>query len=374
MPTMTNAKTAPVLDSADAELAKLDWVLFKQEQDARLFASKTDEDDDWVPGDYLYDYPTIARFSEFTRPSPGIDSSYFDYDEDSYGTSGNHVRPMFQLFNDGERYRYVRCSDCDVDWAGDYPCFVCGEERESPKARFNFGGLYVDSDCPCIACQYRRGGITREEFVTPEFRMPSFDQRGSFVEFQDSIRSARQETLYNLVYTQADIQLVQQMISPMRDTFVSVMGEVAQTYDAYSGALRRAIVSTEGMRVSLGRTQAQVAQESEGLCPVFLGIDPADRDGSVIIAAIRDRNGVAYVLPEREVTRRTESPWGTAFVTTRRITVTDVITIPRVVDYEPVVPLPVMSAVRTELPDRRYPTSQPITQRRRERYDRSRLA
>lgn len=373
MPNMTNAKSAPVLDSADAELAKLDWILFKQEQDARLFAPKAHEDD-WVPGDNMYAYPRRVRDED-------------PFSESAVRVQGNCVRFMIELFDvnvfhaegmDEWDEIILRCGDCEVDWPGDEPCFVCGEEREPYKARMpNLTAFGVDPNCRCIACQFGRRELTALEYddiraermMIPEIRtVRGGIQYGTITRASDeTVMQFAFDTgpnfsdLYRRIYSQADFDLVSRMIQPMRDTFVSVMGEVAQEANQFTATLRRALV---GLPV-------QESQETETLCPVTLGFDvETTQDGAVIVAAIRDRNGIAYVVPEREETRRTESPWGYSFLTTRRITRTDIISIPRVVDYEPDVPLPVMSAVRTELPDRRYPTSQSITERRRERYER----
>ena len=180
MPNMTNAKSAPVLDSADAELDRLNWILFKQEQDARLWAPKTN-DQDWYPGEGLWYLPT----------------AYSDDDQASnmynIGFTGNAVRPMFEEvdvnsfhalgmrvnFVDDRQYInhgrdmdegseiVLRCTDCEVYWNGEDPCFVCGQDVPIPMAPKTNYKITRRSDleavfenCRCRLCTQSRDATT----------------------------------------------------------------------------------------------------------------------------------------------------------------------------------------------------------------------
>lgn len=115
-------QSAEVLNEADALERKLDYMLFVQEQNARLWSDPSD----WVPGDPIAEtewglnhyHEMIGRIQHFVwRES---------------GPLGNVMRPMFQLFEDDdtmESREEVRCEDCDV-WFGfpENTCFVCGRE------------------------------------------------------------------------------------------------------------------------------------------------------------------------------------------------------------------------------------------------------
>jgi hypothetical protein len=64
----------------------------------------------WVPGDPLYDRPSGSAFL----------------------VGEQTVRPMFQVLPQGDWLIKPRCQPCQVDWADDAPCWVCGEERPDP--------------------------------------------------------------------------------------------------------------------------------------------------------------------------------------------------------------------------------------------------
>lgn len=204
MPKMTNAKSAPVLDSADAVLNNLNWVLFKQEQDARLWSDP--DSADWYPGDEIWDYP-VRYLRPFADASGYLDS--FD---------GNAVRPMAELHDDLEFHSqgishtfieengeireyinssgsmsvmspiYIRCEECETNWIGDDPCFVCGVEREPFKARMTKSDP-VYGPCTCEFCQLAYDSIE------PDL----------------------------MAYSRADVQLVQRMMEPIRTEFIEEM-------------------------------------------------------------------------------------------------------------------------------------------------------
>lgn len=70
----------------------------------------------WLPGDPLYEPRSYAT-------DPG-------------------VRPMIQLRPDSTWTIPPRCEPCQVAWAGDDACWVCGEERPDPTIRVaNFADL-----------------------------------------------------------------------------------------------------------------------------------------------------------------------------------------------------------------------------------------
>jgi hypothetical protein len=76
-----------VLNDATTATSRIDTVLAGQE------GLDVDPDITWVPGDPLFDQP---------------------YDNDY---AGNYREPV------------SRCRTCDVNWQGDEPCWICGEEK-----------------------------------------------------------------------------------------------------------------------------------------------------------------------------------------------------------------------------------------------------
>jgi hypothetical protein len=129
------ASSVAVLDEADRQQRIIDWMLFANEQDTRLFGYN--EEIEWVPGEPIHE-----------RPNP------FFYDG-----RGNYVRPMVQTIhldrfhnNDSVHFK-PRCHDCKVSWKGEEPCFVCGEDR--PLVEFSLASwdifredivVYADHD------------------------------------------------------------------------------------------------------------------------------------------------------------------------------------------------------------------------------------
>jgi hypothetical protein len=99
-------RSVTVLDEADDFEAKLRWVLFKTEQDKRLF--EYNDDVPWYPGMAMYPRPRGHLVFEQT------------------------VRYMVQELDDlrewDDWFEY-RCEDCETWWVGMDPCWVCGEER-----------------------------------------------------------------------------------------------------------------------------------------------------------------------------------------------------------------------------------------------------
>lgn len=126
MPKLTNANSADVLDSADAFEDKLNWMLFAQEQDARLFAPRKHAKD-WVPGDPMYRHPMWLPDGQ-----------------------GNCPRYMFQEFylDEGlsaEAHFRIRCVDCGVGWTGDGPCWECGKDCGPEFEKFRMPSLRFDA-------------------------------------------------------------------------------------------------------------------------------------------------------------------------------------------------------------------------------------
>lgn len=88
--------SADVLNEADRTQRVIDWVTFQAEQSRVLY-----DGDGWHPGDPLYPLDTDPQ--DFVLVSFS-----------SLGLPGVFHAP--------------RCSDCEVYWYGDEPCFVCGAE------------------------------------------------------------------------------------------------------------------------------------------------------------------------------------------------------------------------------------------------------
>lgn len=114
MPRMSHS--AAILDEADSTQRKLDWVLFKQEQEKILYGGKPHE---WEPGDSLFVHPWVREM----ELEPIYDEAYADEDDDEDGIQ--NVRPMFQIIHD---FAWARCKDCQVYWRGESnDCWICGK-------------------------------------------------------------------------------------------------------------------------------------------------------------------------------------------------------------------------------------------------------
>lgn len=87
--------TTAVSNAAADTLARLDHVLATTE-------AQPVADADWMPGDPLWEYPV-----RMDQQVP---------------------RPMVQVIDDLRLAGPARCRDCEVSWAGDEPCWMCGQE------------------------------------------------------------------------------------------------------------------------------------------------------------------------------------------------------------------------------------------------------
>lgn len=92
--------TTQILNEADDMERRLSWVLFKQEQDARLYG----DEGSWRPGMPLHCQPRIDHM-----PTPFEVEAYNDITKD--------------------RFNLPRCEPCGVFWKGEEPCWICGEHR-----------------------------------------------------------------------------------------------------------------------------------------------------------------------------------------------------------------------------------------------------
>lgn len=108
-------QTINVLNKADSIQRRMDWMLFVQEQDMRLFG----HEDGWGPGDPIH-----------KRPGHGGWLVHGD----------QYVRDMIEdidieAFNSLPEVYYPRnwCQPCEVLWESDEPCFVCGTQYPAPK-------------------------------------------------------------------------------------------------------------------------------------------------------------------------------------------------------------------------------------------------
>lgn len=129
--TKYRTQSATVLNDADALERRMDWILFAQEQDARLWGNS----EEWLPGDPLFTHPWLI-------PTSGCDCCPAE-EESEY--TGHTVRPIFQVFEvDDTLNSYIpaRCEPCGVSWHGDEVCFVCDAERKSPYFQRSMPPMY----------------------------------------------------------------------------------------------------------------------------------------------------------------------------------------------------------------------------------------
>lgn len=103
-------KSAEVLNEADRFEDILNYTLFVQEQDSRLWSGGEGE---WHPGDPL--------------PPQEIDPAFELDMEQSFS------REDFVMHNQAhvDRFKYftIRCEDCEVSWTGSEPCWMCGKQE-----------------------------------------------------------------------------------------------------------------------------------------------------------------------------------------------------------------------------------------------------
>jgi hypothetical protein len=381
MPKMTNTKSADVLNGSDSFEDRLNWVLFKQEQDARLWSGlEMEGTKQWVPGDPMYSKPERGRFPEFEFPSEGFMIDPDDYwinisDFDENGVRGNYYRPLFEIFSDVYREvrdpdnlgywkmelkRDYRCAECEVHWWGDEPCFVCGVERPGPgsqKARMETMPIPqpYQSDCNCELCQFARGELSGEE-----------------LEVALGLRTG----VYNDVvsYSRADIALVQQMLPPMRRMFTEVMTEMAQTAQRVRPVLQRfgtALGEEVERQIRSGMPTPNEIRRQLGMPPL---------EEAVVAEPVRGARPYLTIFDEWTAAERSEE-----------VEVNGV-TIPRRFPTEPTPPLPEVIIMPSTFEDRfrdifglhlppppdrleiarrqrTYPTSAPEWSRRRPRYE-----
>jgi len=94
-----------VLNEAYDFERKLNWVLFKAEQEALLYRPG----EEWYPGDAMWSRPEYFR-----------------------DTNQQYIRCMIEeidmgVFNNQDRVLFeARCEPCQVSWEGPGPCWVCG--------------------------------------------------------------------------------------------------------------------------------------------------------------------------------------------------------------------------------------------------------
>lgn len=131
------ARTAPILDEADRFQRIMDWQLFTMEQENMLWGYN--ESVSWEPGKPLYQDPrSVSRMSSLGCSCCAAD------DEELEGYYGHHVRPMYQLINDGDRHWNMRCKDCDVTWRNGTECWMCGTDYPEYGVKIPAFSLGVD--------------------------------------------------------------------------------------------------------------------------------------------------------------------------------------------------------------------------------------
>lgn len=131
MSTKYKQKSADVLNEADRFQAVMEWQLFASAQEAQLYGydgSKADRD--WVPGIPLYYNPRdIVCLCEICIEEEqeliNVPANY----------QGNVVRPMIELFVDGNEHYYMRCEPCGVSWRGGHVCWFCGTSYKPAQVK-----------------------------------------------------------------------------------------------------------------------------------------------------------------------------------------------------------------------------------------------
>jgi len=134
------AQSADVINDSIRLERQMDWMLFGNEQNTRLWSGE-----DWVPGDPMFPDPRrplgcgCDECAEMLR-SVGQNVRLFNHAiEYPAEYTGNTPRSMIDLFDDGDRYPAIRCEPCGVSWRGLEACWVCGKERPTLLARMPSG-------------------------------------------------------------------------------------------------------------------------------------------------------------------------------------------------------------------------------------------
>lgn len=410
MPRMTNAKSADTLNDADSFEDKLNWILFKQEQDARLWSSldidgsNYEPDDEfgvhhaasWRPGDPMYDEPVGRR-----RLVPDAGGFTVEYE-------GNHVRYMIEeidinVFHAWDAVRgggmnegnaiVLRCGECETIWEGPEPCFVCGEVRQSTKARLKVDD-WID-DCDCILCSMSRHRPPRRPPAVERSRNAAFRFYFGNDDFTDAISG---DEVFQTVppvefdgdtplsfftpagspndplvafdvetrglagrgfvgYSQEDIRMVMRMYPQMRNLFLDTMGQALRN--------TREQVTTFGAQVLRAFRENQVALPGE----LFV-----QREGSSSDAPAFSR--LSIVTPRRagrSAMLLSEAEWATRWPTEVR---SNGLIIPLDYDVTSTTTPPTRDHIRfryamdTSMPRNiQYPNSAPDWSRRRPRYE-----
>ena len=147
---MTKSYAAEALDEARRVESQLDWLLFANEQDMRLFGDPMPPAL-WSPGDPLNEPPeteeqAIARFTA------GIDE-----DSAQFAQIVEYIHDYYSEEQDGYWYDdepdNPRCIDCDVTWIGADPCFVCGVMQPSMP----YFDLWMESDTSARWSEFAEG-------------------------------------------------------------------------------------------------------------------------------------------------------------------------------------------------------------------------
>ena len=273
---MSRNDSIEALNDATTTTSRIDTVLAGQE------GLDVDPDITWVPGDPLFDQP---------------------YDND---WTGYYQPPV------------VRCKDCDTNWNGDEPCFICGQEV--PRKYSGFQGL-LDA--------------MRPELLVPRSSQPSlivssatFDRfRDASIEISASMERAGES---------------------MRELMDAMWFDVETFEPNFSQFQMYSIVDSE-MTMQLWSRFGQVNMER---VQPFI---PRQYGGNRMLQIILDE-----AQPPPNVPVYTTVTWeGTT------------IEIPAEINMDPVIPLPERIdtglMVREELVHRTYPTSSVVTQERRRR-------
>lgn len=133
-------QSVDVLDEARAFELKLNWQLFKAEQERLLYGPSKST---WTPGEPMYTRPRGEQYGE------------------------QCARPMFQLINISRFHStpfaiYMideRCMDCEVGWIGNDSCWMCGKDVYSL--------LYGDVLPPPLQFEGDTDLTLRSQVVTP---------------------------------------------------------------------------------------------------------------------------------------------------------------------------------------------------------------
>ncbi len=169
---MTNRQSVEVLNEADSMERRLDWILFKSEQEQQLVW----REGEWNVGDEIWNRPSW------------------------WMSSRQYIRPIIQsldinMYSSFGEELIVRCTDCEVDWIGPEPCFVCGLTspdmeltKQLPRRIWSYGFTpgFIDFSAESVH-RYQNFEVSIPASFEPELLFDRYQLGDEVVDFNPTV-------------------------------------------------------------------------------------------------------------------------------------------------------------------------------------------